>query len=172
MLYLWSSGNKKVLYLIISYFIFENRNRKCTHLTLNPLASTPANKSDPISEVSRTKGASFLVENLAFFGRKLTLGIMSSQTELLGLIGTDSRMDQGWDSTQRCRWSGAVTLSPPSHPRVLCHLRKEETSPDSIVAHSETRYVSHLCQGEKRAWLMGKKWNLVIMPKIWTLRTH
>lgn len=56
---------------------------------LNPLASTPANRSEPISDVSRTKGASFLVENLAFFGRKSRLDIMTSQTEQLGLIGDE-----------------------------------------------------------------------------------
>lgn len=67
--------------------------RKCTYLTLNPLASTPANRSEPISEVSRTKGASFLMENLAFFGRKLTLGVMTSPTEQLGSTGADGL---GW----------------------------------------------------------------------------
>lgn len=60
---------------------------------LNPLASTPANRSEPISDVSRTKGASFLTENLAFFGRKWTLGIMTSQTEQLGWTGAD---ELGW----------------------------------------------------------------------------
>lgn len=57
------------------------------------MASTPANRSEPISDVSRTKGASFLVENLAFFGRKLTLGIRTSQTEQLGVTGAD---ELGW----------------------------------------------------------------------------
>lgn len=60
---------------------------------LNPLASTPAKRSEPISDVSRTKGASFLMENLAFFGRKLTLGIMTIQIEQLGLPGAD---ELGW----------------------------------------------------------------------------
>lgn len=39
------------------------------YLSLKPLASTPANMSEPISEVSTTKGASFILENLAFFER-------------------------------------------------------------------------------------------------------
>lgn len=77
--------------------------RISTYLMLNPLASTPANRSEPISDVSRTKGASFLVENLAFFGRKLTLGIMTFQTEQLGLIRADGSgwAGWGWEPTQR-----------------------------------------------------------------------
>lgn len=71
---------------------------------LNPLASTPANRSEPISDVSRIKGASFLMENLAFFGRKLTLGIMICQDEQFGLTGVDtSGRGWGWGSTQRHR---------------------------------------------------------------------
>lgn len=41
-----------------------------TYLSLKPLASTPANTSEPISDVSTTKGASFMLENLAFFKEK------------------------------------------------------------------------------------------------------
>lgn len=41
-----------------------------TYLSLKPLASTPANMSEPISDVSTTKGASFMLENLAFFRRE------------------------------------------------------------------------------------------------------
>lgn len=40
------------------------------YLSLKPLASTPANMSEPISDVSTTKGASFILENLAFFERQ------------------------------------------------------------------------------------------------------
>lgn len=61
---------------------------------LNPLASTPANRSEPISDVSRTKGASFLVENLAFFGKKWIPDIMTSRTEQLGLAGAG---ELGWE---------------------------------------------------------------------------
>lgn len=40
------------------------------YLSLKPLASTPANMSEPISDVSTMKGASFILENLAFFERQ------------------------------------------------------------------------------------------------------
>lgn len=72
---LWSGLFLSSLYLQIQTI------RTHTYLMLNPLASTPANRSEPISDVSRIKGASFLMENLAFFGRKLTLGIMICQDE-------------------------------------------------------------------------------------------
>lgn len=72
---LWSGSFFSSLYLQIQTI------RTHTYLMLKPLASTPANRSEPISDVSRIKGASFLVENLAFFGRKLTLGIMICQAE-------------------------------------------------------------------------------------------
>lgn len=74
--------------------------QKYTHLMLKPLASTPANRSEPISDASRTKGASFLVENLAFFGKKWTLDIMTSQAEQVASTGADAL---GWESNKHVR---------------------------------------------------------------------
>lgn len=68
-LWTWGDTNSRLArnVLIASLLIIAP---SLAYLSLKPLASTPANMSEPISDVSTTKGASFILENLAFFERQ------------------------------------------------------------------------------------------------------
>ena len=144
---------------------------------LNPLASTPANRSEPISKVSRIKGASFLMENLAFFGRKLTLGIMICQTEQLGLTEADESGWKGGGTTQRHRCM-RPQCDPPGPERLYllgcwCCLSRDEdlTCMSRRLRYIETKIID-CCprcsqRGFSRLHLPGtKNWNIGIIPPL------
>lgn len=144
---------------------------------LNPLASTPANRSEPISYVSRVKGASLLMVNLAFFGRKLTPGVMICQTEQLGLTGADESGREGGETTQRHRHM-RPQWDPPGPERLYllgcwCHLRRDEdiTCTSRRLRYIETQIIDRRPQCSQRcfSWphLPGtKNWNIGIIPPL------